>query len=395
MSKRPIYFLLNDDYSGVSIIVTYIVMFLNKDLFDVTIIMHHQVDVDKKIERHPNIMAGLPVIKIFYSKYENLYSVARRLAKLAKFDNKETFLFTNDSHSLALLALLKVQNPIAFMLHGDMNYYYSTALKFQNNINLYFTYSNKVYTKLKSLLPGQLNNIHKVYYPYPHSNFKRFKNTNKRLRVLYAGRLDNGHKGIFDLPKIDQMLKQNGVLVKWHIIGFGRDEDELKERWNSAENVEWIGKVDNKNVLKLCSANDLIVLPSRVEGLPVVLVEAMKVGLIPLVTDIDSGYPDVITDGENGFILPVGDIKAFSDKITLLHVNREKLEEMSINSLNSITLMFNPQKNINEFERLINGLPYNNFSKKPYIKIGSKLDSKYLPNFLVKAIRKVIGKIIS
>ena len=49
------------------------------------------------------------------------------------------------------------------------------------------------------------------------------------------------------------------------------------------------------------------------------MLEAMTRGLVPVVSAIRSGVPELIRNGESGFTVPVGDIKAFADRLEYLH----------------------------------------------------------------------------
>jgi hypothetical protein len=68
-------------------------------------------------------------------------------------------------------------------------------------------------------------------------------------------------------------------------------------------------------------SHDILLLTSNYEGKPLCLVEAMGRGCVPVVTDIPSGIPELISDGENGYRVPVGDIDAFADRLALLHAD--------------------------------------------------------------------------
>ena len=67
--------------------------------------------------------------------------------------------------------------------------------------------------------------------------------------------------------------------------------------------------------------HDVFVLPTR-RRVPVALLEAMGSGVVPVVSDIDSGVPEVVTAGVTGLLPAVGDIEGFAAAIARLHVDR-------------------------------------------------------------------------
>ena len=68
-------------------------------------------------------------------------------------------------------------------------------------------------------------------------------------------------------------------------------------------------------MLRLYEQHDVLVMPSRNEGLPVALLEAGAAALIPVVSDLPSGIPEVVESGVSGYRVPVGDIRRFADAI--------------------------------------------------------------------------------
>lgn len=71
------------------------------------------------------------------------------------------------------------------------------------------------------------------------------------------------------------------------------------------------------------------VLPSlRREGLPRAMIEAMIGGVVPIVTN-SGGSPDLVVDGQSGFVVPPGEAQPISDRIIQLYNDRELLAKMS------------------------------------------------------------------
>ena len=62
------------------------------------------------------------------------------------------------------------------------------------------------------------------------------------------------------------------------------------------------------------------------------MLEAMAQGMIPLVTRTKSGVDGVIEDGKNGFVVPIGDMKAIAEKIKFLASHSEKIQKIGRNA---------------------------------------------------------------
>src|ERR671918_3059908 len=82
-------------------------------------------------------------------------------------------------------------------------------------------------------------------------------------------------------------------------------------------------------VLAEYTRHDVLVMPSRDEGLPVALLEGGAAGVVPVVSDRPSGVPEIVRDGDTGFRAPIGDCAAFAHAIAALAADRPRVEQMS------------------------------------------------------------------
>ena len=80
--------------------------------------------------------------------------------------------------------------------------------------------------------------------------------------------------------------------------------------------VRFVGRLDD--VGPLLAAADAVLLPSRWEGLPLVLLEAL-VRLRPVVASAVGGVPEVVEDGVSGVLVPPGDVAALAEALEQLH----------------------------------------------------------------------------
>lgn len=94
------------------------------------------------------------------------------------------------------------------------------------------------------------------------------------------------------------------------IVGIGEMEEQLRARIGQLglqSRVTLTGGLPHEEVLRRMAQSDLFVLPSWGEGYGIVYIEAMAAGCIAVGAK-DEGIADTITDGENGFLVPAGDI---------------------------------------------------------------------------------------
>ena len=83
--------------------------------------------------------------------------------------------------------------------------------------------------------------------------------------------------------------------------------------------------VPNETVPEYMVASDVFVLPSLSEGFPTVILEAMASG-IPIVATKVRGVPEIIKDGENGFLVEPRNSEEIAEKVLLL-LNKDELRK--------------------------------------------------------------------
>lgn len=127
--------------------------------------------------------------------------------------------------------------------------------------------------------------------------------------VLAVGRLD-AQKAHADLIRAMAPLFGSNRDVHLLIAGDGPERhrlDELLADTGADRHVRLLGR--RSDVPSLLAAADLFAFPSHYEGLPFALIEAMAAGL-PLVTAGFPGVEEVVRDGVDGTVVPVGDVEA-------------------------------------------------------------------------------------
>ena len=94
----------------------------------------------------------------------------------------------------------------------------------------------------------------------------------------------------------------------------------------------WIPSLPHDELLEEMGQHDVLVFPSLFEGFGLVILEAMSRGLVVISTP-NTAAPDVITDGIDGFVVPIRDPAAIQERLELLLDDRARLTSMQQGAL--------------------------------------------------------------
>jgi glycosyltransferase involved in cell wall biosynthesis len=123
------------------------------------------------------------------------------------------------------------------------------------------------------------------------------------IAVGYVGSLRE-RKGVRFLAEAWQRVAKAAPRAWLVIVGEGPEESAMRGALGDAPRVRWLGYRDD--IPAVMRSLDLLVLPSLVEGAPNVVLEAMAASL-PVVATAASGTPELVADGETGWLVPPGD----------------------------------------------------------------------------------------
>ena len=143
-----------------------------------------------------------------------------------------------------------------------------------------------------------------------------------KLRVIFVGMLSQ-RKGIsYLLRAVEQMAS------KVELTLIGRRVGQCSVLDSALQAHRWIPSLTHSEVLQEIERHDVLVLPSLLEGSALVVLEAMSRG-VPVITTPHGGAPDFLSDGEDGFIVPIRDSEAIAEKLEILLGDRAWLATMS------------------------------------------------------------------
>ena len=150
-----------------------------------------------------------------------------------------------------------------------------------------------------------------------------------------------------------------------------------------------MGNVPNDVLLSTLCQYDLFILPSHAEGFPVTLVESMKAGLVPLVSNLPSGIPELVENGRTGYVFAIDDAEAYANTIASLNKNRKLLATIGMNASEKANEGFNPFINAKAYDNTFMRIQemHHGVQKKACKVYGSRLDHRLIPNSITKLIR--------
>jgi glycosyltransferase involved in cell wall biosynthesis len=195
------------------------------------------------------------------------------------------------------------------------------------------------------------------------------------------------------LPLISEKIVFKNLNIDWTIIGAGMERQEVENLMHQHSGISYYPTLNNEKVIELLPQHDLFILPSLKEGFPVAVVEAMKAGLVPLVTNWEGATEELIVQGETGFYFEPGDVNGYADKIESLNSERTWLKKMAKAGQKKANELFDPQINTRAIEEIIIAASENNMKNKKAIKVyGSRLDQEWMLNIVTHTIRKKMKK---
>ena len=140
--------------------------------------------------------------------------------------------------------------------------------------------------------------------------------------VLFAGQV-GVRKGVpYLLEAWSQLHLKNARLL---LAGGMRLDGSFMSR--HGEDVEYIGMLSRADLLEVMKKVDLFVFPSLADGFGMVIGEAMAAGT-PVLTTHNTGGPELITNGQEGWCVPAHDVQALAERLEWAYLHRQELFEM-------------------------------------------------------------------
>ncbi len=285
---------------------------------------------------NPTIEYDEPLDGSNMNKLALIRTITRIRKKIKQFNPDTILVYHKFYSSLTLIALLGIKNKIYISERSSPLFKWPIKVALLNCLALMLkkptgiiaqtaiaaTYQKKIYGKKIPIrvIPNALRPV----TLYPEIQRKKW--------ILAVGRFGDPLKGFDRLIKAFSMIDAHD----WYLVfaGGDRDGEALKTLANELgvlERVLFLGKVIELD--RVYAESGIFVIPSRSEGFPNALCEALAAGLPSIAFDFVAGPRDIITHGYDGLIVRDNDVEALANAIDRLILNEEERYFMATNAL--------------------------------------------------------------
>ncbi|WP_339654710.1 glycosyltransferase family 4 protein [uncultured Maribacter sp.] len=289
------------------------------------------IHLENKIPPSTNIINSILLNKRLYKKLAENFKI---------FQIKLAIGFMTNTNIITVFASKKAHIPVLISERNNPKLE-KTSMFWKILRRIAYPLSNKLIVQTNPIRDHYLNYIKYddiSILPNPisteHQKIRKSHKIIKENIILNVGRLAPQKGQDIIINAFSELNPKNWEL---HLIGDGPKRIEYQELINSLNmqsKIKIIGKISD--ITEYYLRSKIFVFPSRYEGFPNALTEAMFLGLPVVSSNCPTGPSELIIDSENGYLVPVDDIRLFKDKMKLL-INDEPLREsIGFNASNSL-----------------------------------------------------------
>src|SRR5437667_6762235 len=168
--------------------------------------------------------------------------------------------------------------------------------------------------------------------------------------MLAAGRLHMVKDHAF-LVRACREFRDRGNQFLCLIAGEGPERHALEQQITALhleQQVRLLGQLSREDLARYYAMADLVVLTSRSEGIPLVLMEAMAQGKVVLAPGI-TGIPELVLDGKTGFLYKPGSLDDFVAKVEMIRQAQSNLLTIRCAARQHVEQHFNQKTNVAAF----------------------------------------------
>jgi glycosyltransferase involved in cell wall biosynthesis len=273
---------------------------------------------ERFLELNHNIEFIEPPVNLNVTKL-NLFRSVLWLRKQIRRSNPDTVMTFNYFYAaIVRLAMVGISIPCYVSDRASPLY------KWQKHVAIFNYFVYKLFPPTGVIAQTKIAAEYKLHFfgtrtkiwviPNALREVKLFPEVKRKKQVLAVGRLNDYLKGFDRLVEAFASIENK----EWQLVFAGGNEEgfEIKKQATKlgiSHQIKFLGKVSD--IDRVYAESSIFVIPSRSEGFPNALCEAMAAGMACIAFDFVAGPREIISDGINGIIVEDGNINALAAKI--------------------------------------------------------------------------------
>lgn len=277
-------------------------------------------------------------------------------------------LVTSDINSLFIVAqVLKKDYPekihIISVVHSGIIQLYYRYGRYQDLVDKYIVVSHEIEAGMICAGICKKKIVFSDFFiDTDETLVRKYSDISKPIQIAYAGRLTISLKRLDLIIKLMEELEKRDVRYEFKIAGDGDYVQNIlqyiREKGLQTK-VNVIGRIKHEEMRNFWKSADIAVNISDVEGICLSNLEAMAEGCVPIITQTSA--KEYIIDGENGFLVPIGDYRRMAEIIKYIEDNRSLLDKMGWKAYQTIHINCTKDREMRVWKRVIGGI-YNEFT---------------------------------
>jgi glycosyltransferase involved in cell wall biosynthesis len=344
--------------SGVDVFAIHLVRGLLKKGLNACILTSGGIRTDKSLLD----LTDLPIEVIDYPEYLGWQERWQILINKLSSSGPAIYIPNYDYANSCIISQLPANVRVIGISHSDDPMHYEHLCRIGHSCDAIVGVSTAITQHLSKLAPHFAKGLTTIPYGVQEcpsfqrqSLLARSRGQSEQLRIAFTGRLVRSQKRAEDVIAIARELSRRDIRYEMVIVGDGDMRTTMEKAAGELmmDRIRFTGAQPNEITLNFIETCDILLLPSSFEGLSISMLEAMSRAVVPVVSSIRSGVPDVIVDGKNGIIVPIADIQAFADRIECLSNNRADLRRIAACAAETINQGYLTEHMINHYIRLL------------------------------------------
>ncbi|MFA5033570.1 MAG: glycosyltransferase family 4 protein [bacterium] len=265
--------------------------------------------------------------QVMNSDKEEFLSIKELYEKIMSF--QPDVVINNDNIYLSnLFPTLDSKCVRISVVHGYREHFGWDAHKIINVAAIYnhsyidwiVTISNYMYLGMNNrfrFIKNQLKFLYNGIYPFEELFIPyKIRNNDKEIKILFAGgrKQEKGADILFNAFKKLNLDKVSKLKLFW--AGSLPEKGPFsKKGLDKFESIELLGKMNRKDLMGVLAKCHYLIMPSRIEACPMLLLEAMSLGVVPIVSDCNSAMKEIVANANCGVIIKRNNYNALAEAI--------------------------------------------------------------------------------